>query len=400
MKYLYILTLSFIWVACGVPAKKQSAQKNVEKKQQDSLQLAIFLNHYEAVFKSNLAATQCPGAAVAIVKDSSIIYMKGFGIREIGKPEPVDVNTVFRIGSLSKGFTSVLVALLVQKGILNWNDRVVDYVPYFELKDTAQTRRIQIKHLLSHSTGLPRHSLIEMIEDGKTMPEMIRKLKKLPLEGKEGEVFAYQNVTFSIIQEIIFAKTHQPLEKWMQEEIFNKANMQHASMSYDALMQEPNKAMPHILNGNKDFEVRQIHDKYYNTAAAGGVNASITDMAKWLQILLGNRPDITPTGSLDYIFTPFIHHEEVSNFERWSGITKTGYGMGWRIWEWNGKKIICHGGSVNDYKTELAIDPENKIGICFMFNAQNFYSPLAVPNFLEMYAMLKDLQKTSNQAAW
>jgi beta-lactamase class C len=391
MKRIYIVIFVFILAACNAPSKKQSVRKNL-KKQQDSVQLVTFLQHYEAIFKSSFAATECPGAAIAIVKDSSIIYLKGFGVKEIGKPDPVDVNTVFRIGSLSKGFTSVLVALLVHKGILNWNDRVVDYVPYFKLQDTAQTRRIQIKHLLSHSTGLPRHSLIEMIEDGKTMQEMIPQLKKLKLEGKEGEVFAYQNVTFSIIQEIIFVKTHKHLEQWMEEEIFTKAQMQHASMSYQALMQEPNKAMPHTLHENNEFKVRQIHDKYYNTAAAGGVNASIADMAQWLLVLLGNRPDITPKGSLDFIFTPFIQHEEVGYFETWSGITKTAYGMGWRIWEWNGKKIICHGGSVNDYKTELAIDLENRIGICFMFNAQNFYSRLAVPQFLEMYSMFQDMQ--------
>ncbi len=393
MKRFYLISICFLFLAsCGTKTKKEVVKEEV-KRDKKKEQLQSFLSHHEQVFKTNFGATECPGAAIAIVKDSTVIYLKGFGLREIGKPDSVDVNTVFRIGSLSKGFSTVLVSLLVKKGILNWEDRVIDYLPYFALKDTAQTKRIKIKHLLSHTTGLPRHSLIEMIEDGKTMQEMIVKLKKLKLEGEEGITFNYQNVTFSIIQEIIKVKTNKTIEQWMKEEIFSKANMKHASMSYEELMNEPNRAMPHVRQGDDEFVIREIHDKYYNTAAAGGVNASITDMAQWLQILLGNRPDITPKGSLDYIFTPFITHEELSYFDNWSGITKSSYGMGWRIWEYKGRKIIGHGGSVNDYKTELAFDPQSRVGICFMFNAQNYYARVAVQNFFEMYYMYEDMSR-------
>ncbi len=378
-------------VSCGSPKKK--AVDTEPKRDIPQEQLQSFLRHHESVFKSNFAATEVPGAAVAIVKDSSIIYMKGFGLKEIGKPDSVDVNTVFRIGSLSKGFTSVMVSLLVKKGLLSWEDRVVDYVPTFKLQDTAQTRRIRLKHLLSHTTGLPKQSLIEMIEDGKTLDEMILKLKKLPVEGVEGITFNYQNVTYSIVQKIIEKKTNKTLQQWIKEEIFTKAGMKHASMSYEELMAEPNKSMPHVRHGDEDFVIREIHSNYYQTAAAGGVNASISDMAQWLLILLGNRPDIVPPGSLDFIFTPYIYHDELSYFDTWTGVTKSGYGMGWRIWEFHGRKIISHGGSVNDYKTELAFDPQSKIGVCFMFNAQNYYSRVAIPNFLEMYYMYEELIK-------
>ncbi len=390
MKKIYLISVCWLLiVSCGSPKKKvvdEGPQRDIPKEQ-----LQSFLLHHESVFKSNFGATEVPGAAIAIVKDDSIIYMKGFGLKEIGKPDSVDVNTVFRIGSLSKGFTSVMVSLLVNKGLLSWEDRVVDYVPNFKLQDTAQTRRIKLKHLLSHTTGLPKQSLIEMIEDGKTLDEMILQLRKLKVEGIEGITFNYQNVTYSIVQNIIEKKTNKRLEQWIKEEIFIKGGMKHASMSYEELMAEPNKSMPHIRHNDYDFVIREIHSNYYQTAAAGGVNASISDMAQWLLILMGNRPDISPTGSLDYIFTPYIYHDELSYFDTWTGVTKSAYGMGWRIWEFHGRKIISHGGSVNDYKTEIAFDPQSKIGVCFMFNAQNYYSRVAIPNFLEMYYMYEDL---------
>jgi beta-lactamase class C len=108
-------------------------------------------------------------------------------------------------------------------------------------------------------------------------------------------------------------------------------------------------------------------------------------------VLLGNRPDITPPGSLDYIFSQFINHEGLNYFDGWSGVTKSGYGMGWRVLEYHGHKVVCHGGYVNDYRAEIAVDFNSKIGICFLFNAQTPYSNIAVPNFLETYYLYEDL---------
>jgi beta-lactamase class C len=394
---LSIILVLALLNSCQTSEKKKDKSSTIASNQNDvsnkseSKELKIFLQHYEDIFKTQFYGSRCPGAAVAIVKDSSIIYLKGFGIKSVNSSDSINVNTVFRIASLSKGFTAVLVSILVDRGILNWNDKVVDYVPYFALKNPEQTQRIQIKHLLSHSTGLPRHSLIELIEDGQAMEQMIPKLKRVKLEGKEGEFFGYQNTTFSIIQEIIKIKTTKSLEQWIKDEIFLKAGMKNASMSYQEIMDESNKSMPHERKSNGEWKVREIHSNYYNTAAASGINASISDMANWLLVLLGNRPDITPPGSLDFIFTPFINHEGLNYFESWSGVTKSGYGMGWRVLEYHGHKVVCHGGYVNDYRAEIAVDFNSKIGVCFLFNAQTPYSNIAVPNFLETYYLYEEL---------
>jgi beta-lactamase class C len=146
---LRILLLMLLCIGCGSPVAKQDAFTEKERKKDN---LKIFLNSYENIFKTNFAATGAPGAAVVIVKDSAIIYQKGFGIKELGKPDSIGVNTVFRLASLSKGFTAVLTAILVDRKVFSWEDPVIKYIPEFALKDTGQTKRIKIKHYYGFAT--------------------------------------------------------------------------------------------------------------------------------------------------------------------------------------------------------------------------------------------------------
>ena len=378
--------------SCGKPAEVK--QKLIETDSSESNNLAVFLNHYEHIFKLNLGVTGCPGAAVAIVKDTSVIFMKGFGEKELGKNDPVTENTVFRIGSISKGFASVLTAMLVDKKILSWEDRIVDHVPYFELRDTAQTRRLRIKHILSHTTGLPSQSLSSLIEDGEPLPDMIVKLKKLKPDTVEGTSFAYQNVAYSIIQEVVVSKTGKEYNEWITE-IFKKAGMKNASITYDGLMNTADKSMPHIQKKNDNWEVKPIHDKYFNVPAAAGVNASISDMAQWLKVIMGNKPEVIPKKSLEFIHTPYIVHDSLNYFQQWVGISSAGYGMGFMIMQYQGHKIVWHSGTLNDFKSLIAFDPEEQIGICILFNAIVPYYKIAIPEFFEMYYMYKEMEVQS-----
>ena len=363
---LFILALPY---SCGKSKLQEKTKEDQKETKDESLQL--FLQSYESLFKTHFNATGCPGAAVVIVKDSSIIFMKSFGIKEVGKPDSVNTNTVFRIASLSKAFSAVLTGILVEKKLLNWNDKVISYLPDFELNDTGQTKRIEIQHLLSHTTGLPRHALGEYIEDGMALPDIMKKMKKVKLEGEEGKFFAYQNVAFSVIQEIVKSKTNKEFIDWMREEIFKKGNMKHASITYNEFINEPNKAIPHD-GKNKEYVPVPIHANYYNVAAAGGINASISDMAAWLNILLGYRPDIVSKQTLDHVFTPFIEmnkekdEDRVEYYDVWDGVQHSYYGMGWRIIQYNNRTLIHHGGFVNNYRSEIAIDRGNKIGICIL----------------------------------
>ncbi|HEY4613482.1 MAG TPA: serine hydrolase domain-containing protein, partial [Bacteroidota bacterium] len=158
---------------------------------------------YDAYIDDYLAERNAPGAAVAIVKDDRIVYLRGFGSRKVGGGEQVDTNTVFRIASLSKGFASALTALLVQDSVLRWDDRVVNYLPKFSLKKPANTRTMTIRHLLSHTTGLVPNAFDNLVEANVSLDVLTTRLREAPILYGVGEHYSYQNVAYCLIAPIV-----------------------------------------------------------------------------------------------------------------------------------------------------------------------------------------------------
>ena len=160
--------------------------------------LQAFTAEYVQTFQTLLTQTKTPGAGLVIVKDTSILHLSGHGMKAAFSNDSVDINTVFRVGSLSKGFAAVLAGILVEKGALKWTDKVNQYIPEFVLKDSLQSERVNLIHLLSQSSGLPYHAYTNLVEAGLDVRQITRELKKVNLIAKEGEIYAYQNAAYSI----------------------------------------------------------------------------------------------------------------------------------------------------------------------------------------------------------
>ena len=182
------------------------------------------LAEYEHEILDLKQKTKTPGLAIAIVQDSTILFMKGYGLREAGTTDSVNEHTVFRLASVSKCFAPLLTGLLVEDGLLRWDDRVVDHFPAFELKSRSHTDSLRITHVLSHTTGLPYHTYTTLVEDGLDLPRMLGELKNIPLVGKPGEIYSYQNVAYSIIAEVIRLRTGSSYEHLMGEKVFRTAS--------------------------------------------------------------------------------------------------------------------------------------------------------------------------------
>ena len=135
--------------------------------------VSSFLNEYDGFIKKALANHQAPGAALAVLKDTSIIFLKGYGLRELGKPDSVDARTVFRIGSVSKSVTATLCAVLVNEGVIQWDDPVTKDLPDFKLKSESATKKLTIRHLLSHTEGLPYHAYTDMVDKSAPVDTLI-----------------------------------------------------------------------------------------------------------------------------------------------------------------------------------------------------------------------------------
>jgi beta-lactamase class C len=347
--------------------------------------LQAFLDNYDQYFDNGMRESQTPGAGVVIVKDGKVVFMRGYGVKVTGTRDSVDAGTVFRVGSLSKGFAGVLTGILVQRGILNWNERVQDRFPEFSLRDKAQAGRMEIRHILSHTTGLPYHAYTNLVERGYDLRTIVRNyFPGAPIVGKEGAYYSYQNAAYCVIEEVMRAATGQSYQDLLLENILRPAGMVRASCDYESMHHCADKALPHFQTRAGEWRADSITERYYNFAAAGGVNASVQDMGEWLKVLLGYRPDIVADSTLDYVFTPVIKTDKERRlFPHWINREDASYAIGWRVLNVGDRTIIYHGGYVNGFKCEIAFDRKEKIGICALFNAHTPFCNQCIPAFFK-----------------
>lgn len=344
---------------------------------------------YDHMMRELMHDTGIPGASVAIIRDTAVIFQQGYGVKSVGGTDSVDQRTVFRIGSVSKCFAATLTAILVEENVLDWDDPVIKYLPDFQLKSPEYTRQLTIRHLLSHTTGLPYHTYTTLVEDGMELPEMIARLKDVN-DGPVGKLYSYQNVAFSIIGEVIHVATGKTYEQMLEEKIFRPLAMREASASYEGILYHPNVAHPH-LRRHRQWKEIAISDKYYNVAPAGGVNASIRDMTQWMQAMLGNRPYVISRASLDTLYKPFVRSASRNRaYRRIGRIKKNYYGLGWRILQFPDDTLIYHGGYVNGYRSEVAIYPKDRIAICILANAPGDVTDTGIPMFMDLYLERRD----------
>lgn len=347
-----------------------------------------FIQHliqdYQQFISKAILSGQAPGAAVVIVKDSSIIFVKGFGLKESGTQDSIDTHSVFRLGSVSKCFASALTGTLVKDQTLQWDDKVTHYVPEFKLKSRENTDSLSIRHVLSHTMGLPYHAFTNMVEERVPLDTLLYHLQDLNLIGVPGKVYSYQNVGYSLIEKIIQSATGKSYDEALTEKLFRPLHMQNASASYLGITSNANVAQPHHRT-KRGWRPFAISDTYYNVAPAGGINASIADMGLWLKALLGARPDVLPTKTIDEILTPQIRAiSKNRNFWRWKRPKASYYALGWRVLTFKNDTLDYHGGYVNGYRSEVALDRKNKMAICVLVNAAGNLADQSVPQFFVM----------------
>lgn len=345
---------------------------------------------YNYFIEQAIKKGMAPGAAVAIVRDTSIIFLKGFGLRQVGHTDSIDVNTVFRLGSVSKCFSSVLAGTLVSNHLMNWDDPIVKYYPQFQLKSKEHTEKLTIRNVLSHTTGLPYHAYTNMIEEHIPLDTLLASLKSVSLFGEPGQIYSYQNVGYSLIEKVVQAVSHQSFEAALTEHVFKPLKMRNSSASYEAIMNHENVAKPHFFS-RKHWVSVPISDTYYNVTPAGGVNASIADMALWLRALMNGSSDLMSDSTMHEIFEPQIKAiSKNRNFARWKRPRASYYALGWRVITFQNDTLEYHGGYVNGYRSEVAIDRKNHIAICVLTNSPGSLSDLSIPEFFKRYTQRAD----------
>ena len=226
-----------------------------------------------------------PGVAIAVIKDDKIVFAKGYGVREIGKPEKVDERTIFAIGSSSKAFTAATTAILVDDGKIKWDDPATKYLPGFQLYDPVVTREMTVRDLLTHRIGLERgDQLWHATEFDRS--EVMRRIRFLKPASSLRSKFGYQNVMYLAAGQIVPQVAGKTWDDFLRERIFTPLGMNSTGTSISALKNSNDVAAPHSKFNDKVTAIP--YRKIDNIGPAGSINSNVVDMAQWVRLQLNN----------------------------------------------------------------------------------------------------------------
>jgi beta-lactamase class C len=336
---------------------------------------------------SELKKYSIPGAAYAIVKNNQVIAMENFGYIDKAKSQKVDNNTVFRLASVSKPFAATITAMLAHEQQLNLSDPITKYLPNFTLATQGAAEKIQLKHLLSHSSGLMPNAYDNLLHENWSMEKIIGHFDRVTPICQPEKCYGYQNIAYGFLQPAIEAVTAKSYASLLQERIFSPLEMDNASVGIEVFLKQKNTAKPHILRkriktGKKNragndvrrfiWRTVKVEPDYYKVAPAAGVNASIADLAKWLIANLGHNPEVLSPALLAELTTPRIKTKKDLRRRYWrEHLTDAHYGYGWRIYHLDGHPIIYHSGWVAGFRADIGYSPELDIGFAVLINAES-----------------------------
>ena len=308
------------------------------------------------------------GLAVAIVDNGEIRFAKGYGVTEAGGSDPVTTSTLFRWASLSKGVAADMVTLLASQRRLSLSDPVSRYAASLHLPD-GNEYRATVGDLLSHRLGLFGHAQDARLEGGQD-PHLLRaQLALLHNICPPGTCHAYQNVAYDAASEIVERVTGEPYSRVVRERLFLPLGMRSASYGREALMSARSWARPHV--GGHAPRAVEISDAYYRIPAAGGVNGSIEDLAIWMEAQMGEDSDVLPPRVLAAVQTPLVRtpRENRRRREFRERTPISAYGLGWRVFNYAGHKVVGHHGGVQGYRSLMMFDPARRTGVVALWNS-------------------------------
>jgi beta-lactamase class C len=344
----------------------------------------LTLERFERELDYAATAPDFVGLAVAVVKDGKVVLTKTYGVRQAGGAEPVTPDTVFRLASLSKGFAGTLAVMEQKDGKLDLQQKVTTLVPEFKLKRPGDAQKVTFEDVLSHRTGLPPYAYDNLLEAGTPPSQILSKYAGVKQTCKPGECFTYQNTAFNMITAAIEKGSGKSYAAELHARILDPLGMKTASLGRAELMSTGNWARPH-KRVKMTWVPTPVTDYYYKVPAAGGINASITDMSKWLIAQMGGRPDVLSAAVLDEAHRKRISTPPETARQRSlkTPVKETAYGLGWRLYNYAGHQLITHSGSVEGYIAQIAWLPEDHSGIVILSNTRGARAAKIVPAWLD-----------------
>ncbi len=331
-----------------------------------------------------VATGQVPALAIAITSRDQIWLAESFGETAVDSAVGVNDTTAFRVASVSKTFTAALLSLLVEERFLRWGTPLADYLPQIRFKDPTLSSTLTLEQLLSHRTGLPHHTFDLRIEANEELHTLVRDLDTVTPKCRPGDCYAYQNVTFTLAGVIAEASTGDFLDVLMARRLFMPLSLEQASLGREALLASDSWARPHVRRSGRLRAVDPL-PTYYRLPAAAGVNASALDLAKWMQALLGSRPDVLGPAVLDQMAEARIETPTEIRGTGWrrKRLSHAGYGLGVRVFEYSGQQLVFHAGAVQGYRALMGVMPEADFGVAIVWNSESGLPSALFPTILD-----------------
>ncbi len=344
------------------------------------------LQDFGAYVESARKTFDVPGIAVAIVKDGKVVMEQGFGLREIGKPAQVDAHTLFAIASNTKAFTAAALQQLDEQGKLKMDDRVIDHLPWFRMSDPYVTHEMRIRDLLAHRSGLSLGAgdLLYWPPTSYSTKEVVERLRDVPIKNGFRSGYAYDNILFAVATLVIEQASGQSYADYVRTHLFKPVGMDESLIDMTALKPGMDVAMGHAKADFKDLQPVPPM-AWLNDPGAGGIYASVHDMAKWMNVQLagGALPTMGTDGK------PLRLFSEDSQRDMWSVLTPikvgkppipelapltpnfSGYGESWFLSDYRGSKLVWHTGGWPGMVSRVTLVPALHLGVVVLTNAES-----------------------------
>ncbi len=353
------LVLVFSMLAMSLPP---NVRAQTVAAPQNSSELQAQLAAIESKVEARRKELGIPGIGLAIVKDGQVVFLKGFGYKDFEKKIPVTPDTQFAIGSSTKAFTALSVLMSQDEGKLSLDDNPKKYLPFFKINDAETDKNITVRDLMAHSSGLNRTDL-GWITGKLNRQEIIRVAGEAKPSAKLREKFFYQNVMFLAAGEVVAKVQNQSWETFVPERIFKPLGMTNSTMS----LKEMQRAKDFSRGYDYNFDTKETRDLPLRDidaiAPAGAINSSARDMTNWLKFIL-NRGELNGKRLISE-----------KSYDEWTKMQtkitpngKIGYGLGWFIRDWNGMKVVEHGGNIDGFNALVATIPEKNLGFVMLTN--------------------------------
>jgi CubicO group peptidase (beta-lactamase class C family) len=329
------------------------------------------LEGFDAYVSKAVKDWHAPGLAIAVVHDDSVVFIKGYGTRTVGKNEPVDEHTRFACASTTKAMTAMLMAMLVDSGKVQWDEHVIDALPEFQVDDPYFTREVTIRDLLTHRAGLGNIDQLWYASNN-DLPTIIHKLRFVKPAYPMRSSFIYQNVMYATAGAIESRVTSMPWDTLVRRRLWTPLGMNETNSSTKSLVGLPNVATPHVM---LDDNVRAIEWRNLdNINAAGSANSSISDMAKWVRFVLdsarlgGKRMVSAASYAELFKAQTLLPREQFYPTDNETHPNFEAYGFGWFLQDYRGHKVAFHTGSIDGMSAIVGLLPDKRTGVVVLVN--------------------------------